>query len=291
MPKIGQGQALGQPAGTAHLDPIGVDLHEDVGAFEEPVAVHYGVGDRFTDGSCRVLRDVLPPQPLDPVCGTGVALDKTKGIFDVGHHTAVEVLAVEDVDLVRALRQQTGDVCLGEEVADVPGEEEHAGVAEEQPIAGPLGRLDVNEHVLRRHPFRNAGKAEPSVELLAVEVLRVAEPRTGRQVEADHPLGAKEVADFATAELLGGRTLTPEETIAALHRLAVTLAHVDCEHTVHWLDQHVHGRVTVAGNVLDAGAKRIGILDADHGTVIAHAEKDPAPDGIGQGHEIPRERR
>ena len=86
--KVGQGRPLGQAAGAAHLDSVGVGLDEHVGAVEEPVAVHDGVGDRLAQGLHRILRDVLPPQALDPVGGAGIASDKTHGVFDVRHDPA-----------------------------------------------------------------------------------------------------------------------------------------------------------------------------------------------------------
>ena len=177
--KVGQSQPLGQAAGAAHLDSVGVDLDKDVGAVEEPVSVHDGVRDRLAQGLHRILRDVVPPQALDPIGGTSIALDEAHGVFDVRHNPAVEVLAVQDTNLVRALAQQAGDVRLREETAHVPCEEEHARVSEEQLVARPLGDLDVDQHVLDWRSSGDAGLAEPDVELVVVEILRIAEPGTG----------------------------------------------------------------------------------------------------------------
>ena len=116
---------------------------------------------------------------LDPVGGAGIASDKTHGVFDIRHDPAVEVLAVQDVDLVRASSQQAGDVRLREEMAHALGEEEHSRVSEEQPVARPLGDLDIDQHVLDRRTPGDAGLSEPGVELVAVEILWIAEPRTG----------------------------------------------------------------------------------------------------------------
>ena len=291
MAEVVHVQALRQSPGAAHLDAVGVELDEDVGAFEEPVAVHDRVGDRLAQRLHRVLRHVLPPQALDPVGGAGVALDEAHGVLDVGDDAAVEVLPVQDVDLVRAPPEQARDVRLREEMPHVPGEEEHAGVAEQQPAPVPLGRLDVDQHVLHRQPGGDVRVPEPGVELPAVEVFRVPEAGAGRQVEPDRPLRAEEVADLVAAELLRHRALPPEEAVAALHRLGVALAHVDHEHSVHRLRQHLHRRVAVAGDVLHAGAQGVGVSDPLHGTVVAHAEENLAADGVRQRDDLAGERR
>ena len=110
--------------------------------------MHDGIGDRLTQGAHRILRNILPSEPLDPVCGSGVALDETQGIFDVGHNPAAEVLSVQDVDFIRIPRQQTGDVSVRKEPPHVLGEKEHSGIAEEQFLPGALGRLEVDQHVI-----------------------------------------------------------------------------------------------------------------------------------------------
>ena len=100
LSEIGRGQALGQAAGTDHVDAIRIDLDEDVGTLEEPVAVHDGVGDGFPHGLHRVLWDVLPPQALDSVRHASVALDEPHGLFDVRRDALVEILTVQDIDFV-----------------------------------------------------------------------------------------------------------------------------------------------------------------------------------------------
>ena len=61
----------------------------------------------------------------------------------------------------------------------VTGEEEHTRISEEQFVAHSLGCLNVGQHVLDRRTAGYAGMTEPSVELPAVEVLRIPEPRAG----------------------------------------------------------------------------------------------------------------
>ena len=146
--QFGRGQSLGQASRADDLDPVGIDLDKNVGPLEKPIAVHDGVGNRLTQGAHRVLRNVLPSEPLDPVCGSGVTFDETQDILDVGHNPAAEVLSVQDVDLIRVPRQQTGDVGVRKKTPHVLGEKEHPGVAEEQFLPGALGRLDVDQHVL-----------------------------------------------------------------------------------------------------------------------------------------------
>ena len=290
LPQVGQGQALWQVAGTDHLDPVRVDLHEHVCAVEEPVAMHDRVGDRFAHGLHRVLGNVLAPQALDSVRGARVALDEAHGVFDVGHNAAVKVLAVQDVDLVGTPPQQAGDVRFRKEAAHVLGEEKHAGVAEEQLLPRPLGDLDVHQDVLHRRTSGDARLAEPSIELLAVEVLGIFEARARRQIEPDHAFGPKEVADFVAAHLLRDGALPPEEAIAALHRLGVAFPHVDHEDPVHRLHQHLHRRIAVASDVLHSGTQRIGVLDADHAAVVAHAQEDLSADRVGHRNDPPRKR-
>jgi hypothetical protein len=118
-------------------------------------------------------------EPFDPVGGPSIALNETQGVLDVGHKPTVKVLAIQDVNLVLALCQQTGDVGLREEMTHVTGEEEHPRISEEQFVSHSLGCLNVGQHVLDRRLAGYAGMTEPSVELLAVEVLRVPEPRAG----------------------------------------------------------------------------------------------------------------
>ena len=174
--EIGQGHALRQRAGADYLNAVGVQFHEDVGAVEEPVAVHHRVGDRFAQCLHRILGDVLASQALDSISGAGVAFDEAHGVLNVRHDAAVEVLTVQDVNLVRATPKEASDVRLGEEVLHVLGEEQYAGVAEQQPVAGRLRHFYVHQHVLHRSG-RDAGKPQPGVELVVVKILRVVEAR------------------------------------------------------------------------------------------------------------------
>ena len=190
--------------------------------------MHDRVGDGLAQRLHRVFWDVLAAQAFDAIGRAGIALNEAQGVLNVGHNTAVKVPSVEDVDLVRTLAQQAGDVCLREEMAHVLGEEEYARVAEEQVVACPLGSFDVDQHVFNRRLSTDAGQLEPSLVLLAVEVLRVVETGTGREIEPDHALTAEEIADFVAAELLGHCTLTPEEALTALHWLGVTFPYMHC---------------------------------------------------------------
>ena len=279
--EIGQGHALRQRAGADHLNAVGVQFHEDVGAVEKPVAVHHRIGDRFAQCLHRILRDVLASQALDSISGAGVALDEAHGILDVRNDAAVEILAVQDVNLVRAAPKQTSDVRIREEVAHVLSEEQHTGVAEQQPVVNPLRHFDVHQHVFHR-PGRDAGKPQPRIELVSVEVLRVVEARAWREIKQDLALGAEEVAYLVTAELLRLRPLPPEEAVTALHRLRVAFPHLHHEHLAHPIRNHLHRRVTVAGDVLDPRPQRIAVLDALHLAVVGHAEQNPAADGVGE---------
>ena len=158
-PRSAQGQTLGQAAGAGHLNSVGVYLDEDVGTVEKPVAVHDRIGDRLAQGLHWVLRDVLPLESLDPVGGASIALDETQSVLDVGHKPAVKILAIQDVNLILALCQQTGDVGLREEMTHVTGEEEHTRISEKQFVAHSLGGLNVGQHVLDR---RAAGRLCPN---------------------------------------------------------------------------------------------------------------------------------
>ena len=109
-------------------------------------------------------------------------------------------------------------VGLRKEAAHVLGKEERPRVSEEQCAIRPFGRLDVDQYILDLRPAGDAGKTEPGVELLAVEILRIDEPRAGRQIKSDSPFEPEQVADFVAAQFLGDRALAPEEAIAALHR-------------------------------------------------------------------------
>ena len=45
-----QGQTLGQTTGADHLNSVGVNLDEDVGAVAKSVSVHECIGDRLAQG-------------------------------------------------------------------------------------------------------------------------------------------------------------------------------------------------------------------------------------------------
>ena len=100
----------------------------------------------------------------------------------------------------------------------------------------------------------DAGVTEPGLELLAVEVLRVTETGARGEIEPDHAFDPEEVADFVTAELLGHCTLTPEKSIAALHGLGVAFANLNHEYLTHRLCQHLHRRIAISRDVLNASA-------------------------------------
>ena len=157
------------------------------------------------------------------------------------------------MNLVRVAPKQAGDVRIREEAPHVLGEEQYAGVAKQQPVAGALRHVDVHQHVFHRMPRRDAGQPQPPIELIAVEVPGIVEARARREIEPDHALGAEEVAYLLPAHLLGHRALPPEEPVAALHGLGVALPHLHSEHVTHPLGQHLHRRIAVAGDVLNSG--------------------------------------
>ena len=289
--EIGHRHALRQRAGADHLDAVGVKLHEDVGGIgHEPIAVHYRVGDGLAHRLHRVLRDVLAPQTLDAIRQARVALDEAHGFLNVRNDTALEVLAIQNVNLVRAPPKQAGDVRLGEEVAHPLGKEQHAGIAEQQPVAGTLGYFDVHQHVFHRMPSSgDAGEPQPRIELIAVEILRVVEAWAGREVEADHSFGTEEISYLVAAELLRHRALPPKEPVAAMHGLGVALPHLHREHIAHAIRQHLHRWIAVAGNVLNPRPQRVGVLDALHYPIVSYAKQDLAARGVGQRHQLPCE--
>ena len=180
LPRSASDKPLDQAARAHHFNAVGVDLDKNVGSVNKPIAVHDRIGDCLAQGVDRVLRDVLPFEPLDPIGDASIALNETQGVLDVGHDAAVEILAIQDVDLVGAPSQQAGDVGLREETTHASGEKEDTSVAEEQCAARPLGRLCVltsTSSTCGRPVY--AGMTEPNVELLVVEVLRISEPRAG----------------------------------------------------------------------------------------------------------------
>ena len=149
----------------------------------------------------------------------------------------------------------------------------------------------LTQHVFDRQLAGDAGVAEPNLELLAVEILRITEAGTGGEIEPDHAFDPEEVADFVTAELLGHCALTPEESIAALHGLGVAFANLNHEYLTHRLCQHLHRRIAISGDVLNAGAQSVGVPDPDHDAIIAHSQKDLPSNRVRQGHDFPRQRR
>ena len=219
--EVGKLHPLGQAAGAGDLDPVGIDLHEDIGPFHEPVAMHDRIGDGFTQGLHRIFRDVLPAQPFNPIGRAGVALDEAQAVLDIRNDAAGKILAVQDVHLVCALRKETGDVRLVEKMSDVFGKEEDPGIAEKEFGAGTLGCFDVDQNVLDAGPAGDAAQPEPGIVFLPVEVLGAAELRADRGIETDSPFAAEEIPDLIAAELLGNGALPPEITVAALHRLGL----------------------------------------------------------------------
>ena len=86
--------------------------------------------------------------------------------------------------------------------------------------------------------MKSAGRLcrkEPNVEFLAIKVLRVAEPNTGRQIKSDNPFDPEQIADFVATQFLGHRALTPEETLATLHRFGTAFSYVDRKHSANRL--------------------------------------------------------
>ena len=253
--------------------------------------MHNGVRDRLPQGVGRILGNIASPQAFDAVRGTSIALHEAQGILDIGHDAAIEILAIQDMHLVGAPREQTGDVGLWKEAARVLGKEEHAGVSEEQCAVRAFSRFDVDEHVLDPRLAGDAGKTEPSIELPAIKIVRIVEPGAGRKIKSDSSFKMKHVSDFVPVQFLGYRSLTQEEAITALHRLGGTFSYVDCDYSANRFRAHLYRGITVAGDILNAGTQIVGVPGTDHGSVIAHAQKNLAADGIGKRHKFPRERR
>jgi len=116
----------------------------------------------------------------------------------------------------------------------------------------------------------NAAQPEPGVIFPPVEILGIAELRTEGKIEADTSFAAEEIPDLIAAKLLGNGTLPPEEAVAALHGLGVAFPDRDDRHFSYSLHQHLHGRVTVAGDILDTRPQFIGIGDAFYGSAVPH---------------------
>ena len=105
------------------------------------------------------------------------------------------------------------------------------------------------------------------------------------------PFGLEEIADFVSVEFLRDRALAPEEAIAALDRLGVAFADVHGENSPNGFHPHLHERVAISRDVLDAGTEPIGVLDPADGAVITHAQKNLSANGVGQSDHLPGERR
>ena len=289
-PQLGRRHSLREAPRAHDLDAIGVDLDEDIGPFQEPISMHDGIGDGLAQSVGRVLRDIRALEPLYAVGRAGIALDEAHRVLDIGQDPVAEILAVQNVNLFGALGQQAGDVSVREEAANVLREKEGACVEENQFAAEPLSRADVDEHVLDVRSAGDAGTAQPSVEFLGVEVVRIPETGAGREIEPDRAFVPEEIAKFNAAEFLGHRALAPEEPVAALHWFRFALADMHDGHAGELFDPDPDGRVAVASDVLDAGAESVRVLDAGDRAVIAHAEQDLAAESVGQGHHLAGER-
>ena len=230
-------------------------------------------------------------QSFNAVGRACIALYEVHGILDVSYNSAIEVLAVQDVDLRGPPRQQACDIGLGEKATHVLGKKEYSGVSEQKFAIRPLGGIYVDQNILHTRPAGDARNTDPSVELLAVEVVRVDEPRTRCEIEADGTFGAEKIADFIAAQFLRHRTLSPEKAIAALHWFGIALPDVDREHVADRLDLHRDRRIAIAGDILDPGAQCVGVPDSGYDAVIPHAEKDLPSDGVGQRDHFACERR
>ena len=290
-PDVGERHAGGQRPGADHLNSVDVHLNEDVRSGEMPVPVHDRVGDGLPQGLHRILLNFLPLQPLDPVFGAGVAVDEGHGVFDVGHDSPLQVAPVQDVHLVVPLPHQTGDERVGEEAAYVFGEEEHARVAEQQPLPRPLRRPEVHQHVLHGVEVGDAGAPEPVVELGLIEVLRVFETRAEGAVEIERALRLEETENFVSVEFLRHRSLPYEKPVPALHRLDFALGYVDRYHFTHRLLPHRHRRLAFVGDVPDAGPQFVGILHSRHRSVVADARQDRPSPRVRQARQLAHEGR
>jgi hypothetical protein len=89
--KLRLGQSFRQTSGVADLDPVVVDLDEDVRARLEVVPVHNGISDRFAQGAHGIFGYILTPQFLNAVSGSGVTLDETETVLDIVDHATNKV--------------------------------------------------------------------------------------------------------------------------------------------------------------------------------------------------------
>ena len=287
--EIGLGHARGQTAGADDLQAVRVHLDEDIGALEEPVPVRHGVRDRLPHRFPRVLGDLLPLEPFDPVGGPRVAVDEPHRALDIADDPSTVVAAVEHVGPVPALRQDAGEVGVREELSRIPGEEEDPGVAEPQRVPGAFRHSEVHQHLFDDRFAGEVGQLEPGVESFAVEVVRVPEARARGEVEPDRALRAEEVADFPLGEFLGDRALPREEPVGALDRLVLALPDMDHDDAIDRLHDDLHRRIAVAGEVLDAGAKGVRVLDADDGPGVVHSHEDLPPGRVREARELARQ--
>ena len=73
--------------------------------------------------------------------------------------------------------------------------------------------------------------------------------------------------------------------------MAFALADRHHDHLADPLQQDLDRRIAVAGDVLDTGAQLIGIGNPLDGAVVAHPQQNPAPCGVGKGHQFAGEGR
>ena len=106
------------------------------------------------------------------------------------------------------------------------------------------------------------------------------------QIEADGSNLLEDIANLFAGEFLRYCALPPEEAVAALHRLCITLADRNHSHPANMMQQDFYRRITVAGDVLDTGAKFIGIGDSFYRTVIPDSKQNPAACGVGKCHQF-----
>ena len=287
---VGERNAGRQGAGADHLNSVDVHLNEDVRPGEMPVPMHNRVGDGLAKGLHRILLNVLPLQPLNPVFGAGVAIDEGHGVFDVGHDSPLQVAPVQDVHLVVPLPHQAGDERVGEETADVFGEEQHPCVAEQQLVARPLRRPEIDQRVFHGVEVGDAGAPEPVVELCLIKVFRVLEARAEGTVEIERALRLEETENFVSVEFLRHRSLPCEKPVPALHRLYLALAYVDRQYFTYRFLPHLHRRVAFAGDVPDAGSQGVGIRHPGDRAVVVDAQQDRPALRVRQGGQLPDKR-
>lgn len=94
-----------------------------------------------------------------------------------------------------------------------------------------------------------------------------------RLIESNCSFFPEEITEFVAIQFLSYSTLSPEKSIAALHRLGIALAHVNDEYPGDRLHKDTHRRVAVTGNILNASPQGVGIPRPDHLAAIVHANK------------------